>query len=203
MSDTLLKPGRHGAAHGTATGPAGVTVAPAAPSALATLVAGRHRADALADALDRRFGVRPPLRPGHATGAGIGFIGVGPGRWLVLGDGADGAAFEAMLREAAAGLGAVSDQSDAFLLFDLSGPQVRRALAKGVAVDLHPGVFRIGDAATTPVGHIGASFWRIDDIGDAPVYRFAVARSYAASFIDWLLASAAEYGVEVMAAGRD
>ncbi len=195
MFDTLLKPGRHG----DTSGPAGVVATPAGRCALATVVAGRNRTDELAAALERRFAVRPPMRPGHAAGDGVGFVGVGPGRWLALHAGNDGTAFEAALRDAVADRGAVTDQTDAFALLDLSGPAVRKALAKGVTVDLHPVAFRPGDAATTPVNHIGVTFWQIDA---APAYRFAVPRSYAGSFLDWLLASAAEYGIEATPAGR-
>ncbi|HYH22922.1 MAG TPA: sarcosine oxidase subunit gamma family protein [Azospirillum sp.] len=195
MFDALLKPGRHGETNG----PAGVFAAPAGRYALATVVAGRNRAEELAAALEARFGVRPPMRPGYAAGDRVGFVGVGPGRWLAMDANGDGSAFEGALRDAVADRGAVTDQTDAFGLLHLSGPAVRKALAKGVTVDLHPAAFRPGDAATTVVGHIGVTVWQVDE---APAYQISVARSYAESFLDWLLASAAEYGVEVTPAGR-
>jgi sarcosine oxidase subunit gamma len=77
----------------------------------------------------------------------------------------------------------------------VTGPLVRGALAKGVAVDLHPSAFKAGDTAATLVSHIPVHLWQIDD---RPTYEFAVARSLAQSFWHWLEASAAEYGLELV-----
>ena len=79
------------------------------------------------------------------------------------------------------------------MLLRVTGPHVRDALAKGVAVDLHPGAFKTDDAAVTLVSHIAVQLWQIDD---RPTYEFAVARSLAQSFWHWLEASAAQYGLE-------
>jgi len=40
--------------------------------------------------------------------------------------------------------------------------------------------------------------WQSDT---APTYDFAVFRSFAASFCEWLLDAAAEFGIEVLARG--
>jgi methylglutamate dehydrogenase subunit D len=40
--------------------------------------------------------------------------------------------------------------------------------------------------------HIGVHFWQLDA---APTYDFAVFRSFAASFCEWLLDASAEFGV--------
>src|SRR5947199_298030 len=72
------------------------------------------------------------------------------------------------------------------------GERARDALAKGVPIDLHPQAFRPGDAAATTVSHIGAHLWQVDD---TPIYEFIVLRSFAPTFWDWLMASAAQYGV--------
>lgn len=110
-------------------------------------------------------------------------LGIGPGRWLVAGE----------ARAALAGLedaASLSDHSGGYAVFEVWGPQVRRALAKGVPVDLHPAVFT-DRVAVTVIAHIGAIVWQ-----SAPD-RFAIAvfRSYAGSFWHWLSSSAAEYGL--------
>ncbi len=195
MSDTLLKTGRHGAPDGMA----GVTATPLDHRALATLVAGRGPSAALAEALERRFGARPPMTPRWVSSGAVGFVGVGPGRWLAMTEAGDGLAFETALREAAGGHAAVTDQSDAVLLLRLSGPCLRRALAKGIGIDLHPAAFRPGDAATTPFHLIGTTLWRTDD-GSRPeelTIEIAVARSYAASALHGLADSAAEFGFDL------
>ena len=67
-------------------------------------------------------------------------------------------------------------------------------LAKGCSLDLHPRVFKPGDAATTPIALIDCQLWQIDD---TPSYDLAVPSSFAESFWSWLTASAAEYGYAV------
>ena len=74
----------------------------------------------------------------------------------------------------------------------ISGPRARDALAKGVHIDLHPSAFLPGDAAVTAVAYIGVHFWQVDA---APTYEFAMFRSFAVSFGEWLVDAAAEFGV--------
>jgi heterotetrameric sarcosine oxidase gamma subunit len=189
--DKLLEPGRRGLADGRA----GVLVRPVEGLAIATVTAGTKRIAAVADTLERRFGIKPPAHPAYRKRDGVSLVGTGPGRWLALASGQEGSGFEAGLCCALDGLGAVTDQSDALLVLELAGPDVGRTLAKGVTLDLHATVFPTGNAAVTVVNHIGVTLWRTDD---APTYRLAVPRSYAGSFMDWLTASAAEFGLETL-----
>nr|WP_281493671.1 sarcosine oxidase subunit gamma family protein [Ancylobacter koreensis] len=92
---------------------------------------------------------------------------------------------------------AITGQSDAFVLFDLSGARVPDLLAKGAPVDLDPRVFPVGDAATTLVAHIGATLWRSGETG----WRVLVARSFEASFTRFLLGAGAEYGLRLEGRG--
>jgi sarcosine oxidase subunit gamma len=171
VSDILLEPGRHGMPDGRA----GVTVRVVTGVALATLAISEIRG-----------GDAP------AVDDGITLIGTGPGRWLAIAEDRDEAAgLEAALRRS----GVVTDQSDAYVILDLSGPDARRTLAKGVALDLHPSVFPVGSSAVTMASHIGVTIWLTDA---APTFRLAVPRSYAASFIHWLKSSAAEFGLNVL-----
>jgi sarcosine oxidase gamma subunit len=48
------------------------------------------------------------------------------------------------------------------------------------------------------VAHINVHLWQSDA---APTYDFAVFRSFTASFCEWLLDAAAEFGIEVLARG--
>jgi sarcosine oxidase subunit gamma len=92
-----------------------------------------------------------------------------------------------------ADLAALVDQSHGRTLLALTGSRVRDALAKGVSVDLHPRAFRPGDVASTLVDHIPVLLWQLDD---RPSYEFAIARSLAQSFWQWLTAAAGEYGLQ-------
>jgi len=124
--------------------------------------------------------------PRHSRAGALTSLGIGPGRWLLLGQKPEA------LREKLAGLASLSDHSDGYAVFEVSGPCVREGLAKGVPLDLHPAVFT--DAvAVTAIAHIGAIIWQCGE------NRFAIAvfRSYAGSFWHWLAASAAQFGLEV------
>jgi sarcosine oxidase subunit gamma len=98
------------------------------------------------------------------------------------------------LRAELDGLAAVSDQGDGRVILEISGARARDALAKGIAVDLDPDVFKIGDLAQTSASHIGLQIALIDA---APTFEIASARSTAGSLWAWLTASAAEYGIDV------
>lgn len=116
---------------------------------------------------------------------GVTALGIGPGRWLLLDPSADQLA-------GLTDLASLSDQSDGYAVFEVWGPSVRAALAKGVPLDLHPDVFT-DSVAVTVIAHIGAIVWQ----SAADRFAIAVFRSYAGSFWRWLCASAAEFGLTV------
>jgi methylglutamate dehydrogenase subunit D len=105
-----------------------------------------------------------------------------------------GASFEAALGELCADVASVVNQSDGRCVMRVGGSRARDALAKGVPIDLDAGVFGPGDAALTLAGHINVHMWQIDN---APTYEFAVFRSFAVSFCQWLLDTSSCYGVIV------
>jgi len=88
----------------------------------------------------------------------------------------------------------VTDQSDSRLVLQLSGANVRDVLSKGVPLDLHPGVFKVGDVAVTPVAYMGVQIDRLDEAS----WQLTAPRSTAGSFWSWLSASAAEFGYDVL-----
>ena len=88
----------------------------------------------------------------------------------------------------------VLDLSHSRTCIALEGPSVRRALAKGVPLDLHPAIFREGEAAQTVVDHVGILIRRTG----TDRFELFVPRSYAVSLWAWLTESAAEFGYEVI-----
>jgi sarcosine oxidase subunit gamma len=156
---------------------------------LAVIAARRDRRLALREAALSGFAVDLPDLPRRVEGRDIAFIWTGPDQWLAQGPQGK----EPLLAEVFSGLASVVDQSHARTLLRVSGPRARDALAKGLAIDLHPSAFATGFAAATSVAHIGVVVWQIDD---CPTYEFAVPRSYALSFWHWLQASASEYALE-------
>ena len=193
MSDTTpqFSPGRFGRA-----GPEpGLLVTELIDFELASVQARAGQEASAAAAVAQAFGACLPDAPGIVAGSDMSFIWSGRGHWLALSR-PTGTGIEARLADPLQGLVAVCDQSDSRIMLEVRGPKVREVLAKGVSLDLHSSVFRMGDAALTSVSHMSLQFWQTDE---APAYRLLVARSYFQSFWRWLASAAAEYGVEVKA----
>jgi len=159
---------------------------------LATVAARKGRRGDLMAAVRSGFGVDLPATPRRVVGPNIAFVWVGPDQWLASRHPAPEEGMEALLAPLA-DLASLVDQSHGRTLLALTGSRVREALAKGVAIDLHPRAFRPGDAASTLVHHIPVLLWQVDD---RPSYEFAIARSLAQSFWQWLMAAAGEYGLQ-------
>lgn len=100
---------------------------------------------------------------------------VAPGEWLLVSDilGADMLARDLV----AFGPARVSfaDQSDGKVVLKIHGPEVRRILAKCLAVDLHPDVFALGASANAQCAHVPVNLARTG----MDAFELIVPRSYA------------------------
>lgn len=151
----------------------------------ASIEARRDQADAVAATIAAAYGVDLPSAGRWAGGADIAFAWAGPGEWTAI-------AARPIARDLAgrlAGLAAVTDQSDGWLLSEISGPRARDALAKMLPIDLDPAALPPGAVALTRAGHIDVRLRHVS-VG---VYELAVFRSLGADFAGWLAASAAEF----------
>lgn len=180
--------------YGIRAGAPGLVVRPVDVVAIVSIVA-RPKAGEIPPAAAAALGAFLPAGPRHVAGSGLVLIGTGPGRWLAIAETTEPAALAARLATALGGPCALTDQSDALALIDLSGPALETVLPKFVPVDLHPSVFGPDAAATTSLALIGATLWRHGD-----GMRFAVARSTANAFLRLVVTSGAEHGVELAAA---
>ncbi len=195
----LLQPGHRG----DYTGEPGVAVALRDDQALAYVLVRNGKTGELQTRVQERFGLRLPMAAQHSEDDsnpnpdGLGFVWAGPGRWLAKTAAQSGAALETTLRNELSGLASIINQTDGRCVFRLSGPSLREVLAKGIPLDLDPRAFGPGDTALTLVGHVSVHFWQLDRV---PTYEFAVPRSFAASFCEWLFAAAASHGVVVRTA---
>lgn len=189
--DRVLVPGHYGAEGDVP----GVTIVERTELALASVMARKGKTGELAARVKERFTTDLPMTPRRAADGQILFIWAGPGRWLAAAPNRPPGTFESDLRQAFSGLASVTSQSDGRSIIRVSGPKAREALAKGVPLDLDPRVFGPGDTAMTVVAHINVHLWQSDT---APTYDFAVFRSFAGSFCEWLLNAAAEFGTEVL-----
>lgn len=179
-----------------ADGP-GVSVTERRALAIAQIDAFAETAAETAEMVVKAVGVRPSLTPLHAHAAGATTaLWIGPESWLIVEPEAARPAesLYAALDGALGGQAAVTDQGHGRVCLRVAGPQVTRLLAKGCTLDLDPGGdLDPGRVAGTALGHMAATVHRID-IETVDLY---VARSFAVSFVDWLLHAAAEYGCRV------
>lgn len=115
--------------------------------------------------------------------AGTGEISLrfcGPGEWLAVSQAETSDGLQRSLSLLFAETAYVFDQSDGRIVLKLSGPNVRRILAKGVAIDLHPSVFAIGASMNVLCGHIGVNLARTGE----NEFELIVMRSFAESLVD-------------------
>jgi heterotetrameric sarcosine oxidase gamma subunit len=195
MPRSVLETDRHGVRDGRAE----VTLALRSGPALASVSVRRNRLDALACRVRDVFGLELVHVPKCVIAGPIAFVWAGPGQWLAMADGEEGAAFEQRLRVALGNLASVSDQSDGRTIIRAGGARARDVLAKGVPIDLHPRAFRAGDAAVTTAVHIGVMLWQVDE---TPTYELIISRSFAVFFWEWLIDAAAEFGDPIAVEGN-
>jgi heterotetrameric sarcosine oxidase gamma subunit len=115
---------------------------------------------------------------------------VGPRRWLVVDRRDRLDSLSASLATSLEGF-VGTDLSQARTVLRIGGGKARDVLAKGCALDLHPGVFPAGSCAATSVAGLAAVLVAVDD---APTYDLHVARTYGQYVWEWIREAAAEYG---------
>lgn len=113
----------------------------------------------------------------------------GPGEWLAVSQSQASHAFQHRLSGLLAETAHVVDQSDGRILLRLSGPNVRRILAKGVGTDLHPSVFGLGAASNVLCGHISINLVRTGE----NEFELIVQRSFAESLFEDLMRMGREF----------
>ena len=86
---------------------------------------------------------------------------------------------------------AVTNVTDALCAMSLRGPALRKVLAKGCALDLHPSVFTAGMCAQTMLSHAAVTLVVVSDDQLTAICR----TSFATYVYDWLMDAGLEYGV--------
>jgi heterotetrameric sarcosine oxidase gamma subunit len=112
-----------------------------------------------------------------------------PGEWLIVSTASGAAVVENLLGEIA-GASPV-DQSDGRVLLRMSGPNVRKILAKCVAVDLHSDAFAIGASANMLCCHVAANL----ACSDADAFEIIVPRSFAGSVFEQVMEMGREFAL--------
>lgn len=186
----VAMPGRHGKPEGEAD----VALRVVDEIAVAHVSARRGQNAALLQVLARMFAAPVADQPQRVASGKLSITGISPGQWRMMVRGKNS---DAELRSAIGELqewAVATELGDGLFLAEISGPRARTALAKGIAIDLHPGVFKVGAAAQTSAAHIGLHLALIDD---KPTFELVSAASTAGSLWSWLTSSCGEYGYEV------
>ena len=186
----LAKPG----ALGASTANPGVRIREVTDFTAITIMARRGKSAVVAEILSRHVGSLVVDASQRAGSLSLSVTGTAPGQWLAVERGNGGKRLES-LRADLSGHAAVTDQGAGRLVVEVAGPRARDALAKGIAIDLDASAFKVGDAAQTSAAHIGLQIALIDE---TPTFEIMSARSTAGSLWSWLVASASEYGIEVL-----
>ncbi|MFV3074963.1 sarcosine oxidase subunit gamma [Niveispirillum fermenti] len=145
------------------------------------------RRGATTAAIGGAIGIDMPLGPTWVAAERFIMMGTGPGSWLAVGhdDGSDGCGD---LGDRLTGLASVSDQTGAYRLFRVEGPDARTLLQRGAYIDLDGVAFPAGAVGVTMIGHVDVI---IRNITDGHCYEVAVYRSYTDSFMRWADAACA------------
>lgn len=174
---------------------AGVTISQRTGVGLCSVVARKGAEREVALRVGQSFGIELPRSPRYIAAASNAVCWAGPSQWLFMREDVDTESLVPHLRLVLAGVASVMDQSGGRTIVRITGQRARDALAKGVGIDLHPSVFGPGDVAITEVSHLGVHFWQIDE---TPSYDFAMFRSFAVSFWEWIVDAADEFGVATL-----
>jgi len=87
---------------------------------------------------------------------------------------------------------AVTNVTDGLCALSLRGPDARRVLAKGCALDLHPAAFTTGMCAQSMLSHAAVTLIAVDENRFTLICR----TSFAPYVHDWLMDAGMEYGAE-------
>jgi len=120
-------------------------------------------------------------------------IPLSPSQWMVVSAKANPKAFADGLRSKLKKNGYVSEQSDARVIFSLSGSRAREMMQKGCRLDLHPSVAKAGWCAQTQMAQAGVMIHQSDN---KPTYDILVYSGFAQHFAEWLLHTGAQLGIK-------
>ena len=151
---------------------AGIAITEVPPRSIAGIAAFRDRAGLLA-AMRSELSAEMPETSRFVQAGEVDVACIAPGRYVA--SAARDTELPARLAKRLIGLAAVTDQSDMWTIFTVSGARVHDALAKIVPVDITDNQFGIGRMALTRAGHLDVRLWRTGQ----QEFEIATTRSFA------------------------
>lgn len=140
------------------------------------------------------LGAELPVRVGQAIAIGARrLLKIGPEQfWIITLDDEDIAPeLQSLVTPT---LGSVTPLSHSRTCLWIDGSSSREVLERGIAVDLHPDVFRHNFFALTGLHHTPITLYRSDDTR----YELYVLRSFAVWAWEWLIDAALPFGYEIV-----
>ena len=139
--------------------------------------------------LESVLGAALPEKPDASAGSAHEMLWLAPGQWLIRSTGV-GRDIAAGIEDACRGaLFHLTDVTDAMCAVDIDGRRSGDLIAKGCSLDLHPTVFRIGQAKRSLLGQVRVVLHRIS----ASRYRTYFDVSVREHVMQWLKVSAEEF----------
>ncbi len=159
---------------------------------LLQLAAFDRRGTHFGDALAPLIGADLPAAAGQQRGCDHGrILCLSRGQYWV--DSHDAAWLADLSRAIPPEAGAATPLSHGRIRLAIDGAKARALLAKGIAVDLRPSVFRVGDFAQTALHHTGIL---LEQRAESRYELFAL-RTYSASIWEWMIDAALPFGYDV------
>lgn len=125
----------------------------------------------LADKLNAVFGLALPPPTGRSEKDGVSLVRMAVDQYFLMGA-------REIATDDVSDVSYLTDQSDSWIVLELSGRGCLDALERSFPVDLHDSVFPVGSFARTQVEHMGAAILRVGP----DTYWLMSARSSARSF---------------------
>lgn len=169
---------------------ASVTVTRRDDLTMASFAAFEGQLESVVNAIRNNYGIELPRTPKMVSGRGTSFLWFGTNQWLAVSDRMAGRDLEHELEPLLKEIASIVDQSDARAVVEISGDRARDVLAKGLPIDLDSSAFATGDVAITHASHIGVVICQTNEV---PTYHISMFRSFADSFLEWLIEASEEF----------
>ncbi|WIY24369.1 sarcosine oxidase subunit gamma [Parasedimentitalea psychrophila] len=130
---------------------------------LVSLAARRGQTETLQDYVEKELGVRLPKVGGSVTGTDVSAWWTGPDQWMIEARWDIKLALTGRVAQVIGKLGSVVDQSDGWVRYDISGPDVISMFEKLTAIDVQ--MMQSGTVVRSAIHHIGC-FIRCETAGD-------------------------------------
>lgn len=139
--------------------------------------------------LERVLGAALPEEP-NSSASGVGeTLWLAPGQWLIRSTDAGGDIATRIEDACRGALFHLGDVTDALYVFEIDGRRSGDLIAKGCSLDLHPTVFRIGQAKRSLLGQVRILLYRLS----TSRYRISFDVSLRQHILSWLEISSEEF----------